>query len=220
MTQPGLSFKRRKQFMTSAPTVKWVTMLRLENVHGPRLAPHLDALGALRIAVFRDYPYLYDGTLDYERDYLRTYLTSPDSLVVLVIDDETLVGASTCLPLAQEGPEFQAPFGQAGLEIDGICYFGESILLPDYRGRGIGKRFFQRREEHAQKLGARLTTFCAVDRPDDHPLRPPGYRPLDEFWTSLGYLRRPELRAEFVWKEIGEAAESPKPLTFWTRDWP
>jgi len=64
-----------------------------------------------------------------------------------------------------------------------------------------------------------MTTFCAVDRPDDHPLRPAGYRPLDEFWTSLGYQRRPELRATFVWKEIGEATESPKHLTFWTKDW-
>lgn len=219
MAQAGLSFKRRKQSMTSARLVKWVAMLRLENVHGPRLAPHLDALGALRIAVFRDYPYLYDGTLEYERDYLRTYLSSPDSLVVLVFDGEAVVGASTCLPLAQEGPEFQAPFLQAGIDVAPICYFGESILLPAYRGRGIGKRFFQRREEHAAKLGARMTTFCAVDRPDDHPLRPPGYRPLDEFWTSLGYHRRPELRATFVWKEIGEATESPKHLTFWTKDW-
>ncbi len=205
--------------MTSAPTVKWVGMLRLENVHGPRLAPHLDALGALRITVFRDYPYLYDGTLEYERDYLRTYLTSPDSLVVLVFDGETVVGASTCLPLSREGTEFQAPFHQGGLKIDEICYFGESVLLPAYRGRGIGKRFFQRREEHAQMLGARLTTFCAVNRPDTHPLRPPDYRPLDDFWTSLGYRKRPELRAEFVWKEIGEATESPKQLTFWTKDW-
>lgn len=192
-------------------------MLRLENVPGPRLAPHLDALGDLRITVFRDYPYLYDGTLEYEREYLRTYLTSPDSLVVLVLDDEAVVGASTCLPLAQEGPEFQAPFLQAGIEVGGVCYFGESILLPAYRGRGIGKRFFQRREEHATRLGTALAAFCAVDRPDDHPLRPPGYRPLDEFWTSQGYQKRPDLRAEFVWKEIGEPSESPKTLTFWTK---
>lgn len=194
-------------------------MLRLENVHGPSLAPHLDALGALRIAVFRDYPYLYDGSLEYERDYLQTYQACPDSLIVLVFDGDAVVGASTCLPLSREGPEFQAPFLRAGIGVEEVCYFGESILLAPYRGRGIGKEFFQRREAHAARLGTRLTTFCAVDRPDSHPLRPPDYRPLDSFWTSLGYRKQPELRAEFIWKEIGEPAESPKSLTFWTKSW-
>ena len=31
---------------------------------------HVDELAALRIRVFRDFPYLYDGDLDYERAYL------------------------------------------------------------------------------------------------------------------------------------------------------
>jgi hypothetical protein len=31
-------------------------MLRLQNFHGSELEPHLDALGTLRIAVFREYP--------------------------------------------------------------------------------------------------------------------------------------------------------------------
>ncbi|MCB1087872.1 MAG: GNAT family N-acetyltransferase, partial [Verrucomicrobiae bacterium] len=147
--------------------------LRLENFHGPELEPHLDGLGSLRIAVFREYPYLYDGDLDYERHYLRTYLESPRSLIVLAFDGETIVGATTCVPMADEGPEFRAPFETAGIAIDEICYFGESILLPEYRGHGIGNAFFERREAHAETLPAmRYTTFCAVDRPDDHPSRP------------------------------------------------
>ncbi|MBL9151318.1 MAG: GNAT family N-acetyltransferase [Verrucomicrobiales bacterium] len=194
--------------------------LRLENFHGPDLEPHLDALGALRIAVFREYPYLYDGTLDYERAYLRTYLDSPRSLVVLAFDGDSVVGATTCVPMADEGPEFRAPFEAASYDIGGICYFGESILLPSYRGHGIGKAFFDRREDHARTLpGLRHTTFCAVDRPDSHPLRPADYRTLDAFWISRGYKRRPELRCEFHWKEIGETESTGKKLTFWVKEW-
>lgn len=192
-------------------------MLRLQNFHGPELEPHLDGLGALRIAVFREYPYLYDGSLEYEREYLRTYVNSPRSLVVLAFDEERVVGATTCLPMADEGPEFQAAFVQGGYDLATICYFGESILLPEYRGHGIGKEFFARREGHARQHGFTLSTFCAVDRPADHPLRPAGYRPLDEFWRSQGYEKHPELQATFVWKEIGEEAESPKTLTFWVK---
>ena len=193
-------------------------MLRLPNFHGAELAPHLDALGELRIAVFREYPYLYVGTLEHEREYLRTYLQSSGSLVVLVFDDDRVVGATTCLPLLDEGPEFQAAFVQAWYDLSTICYFGESILLPAYRGKGIGKEFFVRREAHVRTLGMKLSTFCAVDRPSGHALRPEGYRELDDFWSSQGYVRHPELQATFVWKEIGEETESPKTLTFWTKN--
>jgi GNAT superfamily N-acetyltransferase len=195
-------------------------MLRIEEFRGAELLPHLDALGGLRIAVFREFPYLYEGSLEYEREYLLTYVRSPDSLVCLAFDGDRAVGATTCLPMLDEGPEFQAPFLQAGYELGALCYFGESILLPEYRGRGLGKEFFNRREAHASTLpGIRFTTFCAVDRPENHPQRPPDYRPLDGFWASRGYVRHPELQATFTWKEIGQTEESAKPLTFWLREW-
>ena len=194
--------------------------IELINFHGPALAPHLDALGRLRIAVFREYPYLYEGSLEYERDYLKTYCQADRSLVVLAFDGREIVGATTCLPMTDEGPEFQDAFIEAGYDLTTICYFGESILLPAYRGRGFGKEFFHRREAHARNFGSRITTFCAVDRPADHPRRPAGYAPLDAMWTKQGYTRHPELRATFVWKEIDEPAESPKTLTFWLKEQP
>jgi GNAT superfamily N-acetyltransferase len=194
--------------------------LTFHELSGSALEPWLDALGALRIHVFREYPYLYDGSLEYEREYLRTYVNASGSLVVLVTDPtDTVVGATTCIPLRDEGPEFQQPFLEHGFDLNEICYFGESILLPQLRGRGIGKEFFARREAHARTLGVKWTAFCAVDRPPDHPQRPTGYRPLDEFWLAQGYTKHPEMQATFLWKETGEAAESPKTLTFWLKEW-
>lgn len=188
------------------------------DLQGRELLPWLDRLGTLRIQVFREYPYLYDGTLEYERDYLQTYAKSSRSLVVLVVkEDGEVVGATTCLPLIDEGAEFQAPFVQAGIPLEDVCYFGESILLPEWRGQGIGKEFFRLREAHAKTLGLKWMAFCAVDRPASHPLRPRDYRELDAFWQSQAYVKRPDLQAEFVWKEIGEDEESPKGLTFWMK---
>lgn len=188
-------------------------------LRGAALEPWLDGLGQLRLTVFHDYPYLYDGSLEYEREYLRTYTNSPDSLVVLVTENEQVVGATTCLPMKDEGPEFQEAFLKAGYDVNEICYFGESILLSSLRGRGIGKEFFKRREAHVRKLGLKHAAFCAVDRDPQHPLRPADYRPLDEFWKLQGYVKHPELQATFVWKEIGEEVESPKTLTFWLKSW-
>jgi len=194
--------------------------LTVHELQGAALRPWLDGLGELRIAVFREYPYLYDGTLAYEREYLRTYVDSPDSLVVLVADEQKkVVGATTCLPLTAEGPEFREPFIKHGYPVEDVCYFGESILLPEYRGRGLGKDFFQRREAHVRRLGLKWSAFCAVDRPANHPQRPAGYRVLDEFWHNQGYTKHPEMQATFVWKETGEPEESPKTLTFWLKQW-
>jgi len=193
--------------------------LEVKEVSGGDLEPHLDSLGRLRIAVFREWPYLYEGSLEYERDYLTRYVRCARSMVALVFDGADVVGATTCMPMAEEGPEFQAAFADAGYDLSGILYLGESILLPEYRGRGLGKEFFARREAHAARLGTALTTFCAVDRAVDDPRRPLDYRPLDELWQKQGYTKRPELKATFEWKEIGEDADSPKTLTFWTKEW-
>lgn len=192
--------------------------LTVRSVRGEELAARLDAVAALRIAVFRDWPYLYDGDADYERRYLATYAQAPGSVVVLALDGARVVGASTGLPLAQDGPAFQAPFLARGMDVANVFYFGESVLLPEYRGRGVGHAFFDQRESHARALGGYAwTAFAAVDRAPDDPRRPADYRPNDAFWTKRGYVRQPGMTMRLAWKERGEAGESGKPLTFWLR---
>jgi GNAT superfamily N-acetyltransferase len=193
--------------------------LEVKEVSGATLEPYLEGLGGLRIRVFREWPYLYDGSLDYERNYLRRYVDCARSLVTLVLDEGQLVGATTCMPMVEEEREFQKPFLEAGFDLSKVLYLGESILLPPYRGRGLGKDFFARREAHAERLGCEWTAFCAVDRREDDPRRPVSYRALDGLWRQRGYTRRPELKATFEWREIGELTDTPKTMTFWTREW-
>jgi GNAT superfamily N-acetyltransferase len=193
-------------------------MTRVRVLPRDEVEARLDDLARLRIAVFREWPYLYDGDLDYEREYLRTYVASAASVLVIAEDGPRVVGASTGVPLADEAPDFRAPYAAAGLEPTRVFYFGESVLLPEYRGRGIGHRFFDAREAHAAALGGfAWTSFCAVMRRDDDPRRPPGYRPLDPFWTARGYVRRPDIVTTIAWKELGEAAATDKRLVAWLR---
>ena len=181
------------------------------------ISSHLDEIGSLRLRVFKEYPYLYEGNTDDERHYLNTYAQAPSSLVVLAISGEGIVGASTCVSMCEGDASFRSCFDKSSFPIQSICYLGESVLLPSYRGRGIGKVFFQMRLHHARQMGAKIAAFCAVDRSLNHPMRPADYRPLDGFWESLGFQKHPELQAQFTWKEVGEASESPKTLTFWLK---
>src|SRR3712207_8363574 len=59
---------------------------------------------------------------------------------------------------------------------EAVYYFGESVLLPAYRRRGIGHAFFDAREQAALEYGFRIAAFCAVERPADDPRMPPDYR--------------------------------------------
>ena len=183
---------------------------------GTDLSAALDDVARLRIAVFRDWPYLYDGDLAYERDYLRAYL-SPGAVVVAALDAGRIVGAATGAPMADHADDFAAAFAGRPERLSDIFYCAESVLLPDYRGRGLGHAFFDARETHARALCHRYTAFCSVIRPTDHPARPADYRPLDGFWRKRGYAPLPGVIAQFKWRDLGDAAQTDKQLQFWMR---
>lgn len=193
-------------------------MIRVESLTGAAIDAVIDDVARLRIAVFRDYPYLYDGDREYERRYLQTYRDSPGAVVITAFDGARIVGAATGTPLEEHADEFGAPFTERGFVLTDIFYCAESVLLSDYRGKGLGHAFFDRRENHARALARTRSTFCSVRRGDDHPAKPEDYRPLDGFWTKRGYAPVEGLTATFRWKDLGEDAESAKTLQFWMRD--
>ena len=191
--------------------------LRLVPFEGPAIADIVEPLATLRVRVFRAFPYLYDGSVEYERGYLASYVSAPGGFVVGAFDGDALVGAATGAPLAEQPAEWAAPLEAAGYPVDQVFYCGESVLLDAYRGRGIGHAFFDAREAKARALGLRFSAFCSVIRPEDHPLRPDGYRPHDVFWRKRGYAPLDGVTARFDWTDLGEPAETTKALQFWIR---
>ena len=220
LRHPGWPCGARHQLLQPAGLAeagRRLSELRTELLRGERIRDRLDALADLRIAVFRDWPYLYEGSRQYEAHYLDVYLRSPRSLAILVWDGDACIGASTVLPLADAGAEAQQPFRDGGHQIEAIDYFGESVLLRPYRGRGLGVKFFELREAHAREQGLSLCAFCSVDRPADDPRRPADYVPNDRFWTQRGYRKAPEIVTSFSWPDIGHSESTAKPMTFWLR---
>jgi GNAT superfamily N-acetyltransferase len=192
--------------------------MKVAALTGDALVEALPEVAALRIAVFREWPYLYDGDLAYEEHYLRVYAENPRAILVAAIHEDRLVGASTGIPLLGHDDAFNAAFADGVYPEADVFYCAESVLLPEYRGQGLGHAFFDQREEHARRLGYRYCAFCAVDRSEDHPLRPKQYRALDPFWTARGYAHHPSRIARFEWKDVDQPVETAKRLSFWIKD--
>ncbi len=184
-------------------------------VVGREIEPFLQDIARLRIEVFREFPYLYDGDFEYEERYLTHYAEADLALFVLAIADGQVVGVSTAVAMVEADPEFKSAIAGSEFGVEETLYFGESVLDARFRGQGFGKQFFVEREAHAERMGLPVTCFCAVERPQDHPRKPNGYRPLHGFWRSLGYEHHPDIRVHYPWKDIDEDSESLKPMSFW-----
>ncbi len=191
--------------------------MQVRTLTGAALDGALDDVARLRMTVFREWPYLYDGDLDYERAYLEAYRQSDQAILVGAFDGTRLVGASTGSPLTDHAGDFAAAFEGKPYDVTTVFYCAESVLLPDHRGQGIGHRFFDLREAHARELGFGFSAFCSVIRSPDHPAKPATYHPLDPFWRTRGYEILEDAVARFSWKDVGEMAETLKPLQFWIR---
>ncbi|WP_422037496.1 GNAT family N-acetyltransferase [Roseibium sp.] len=191
--------------------------LEIRTLTGDALKNALADLARLRISVFHDWPYLYDGSMDYEEKYLQRYAETEGAVIVGAYDGAKLVGAATGEPLGDEYEAFQKPLRERGYDPRKIFYLAESVLDPAYRGQGVGHRFFDEREAHATRLGFGEAMFCGVIRPEDHPMRPADYRPLDPFWKKRGYEKLDGVIVTFPWQDIGDTAETEKPMQVWYR---
>lgn len=191
--------------------------LSIRVLTGAALHAVLDDVARLRVSVFREFPYLRDAAFDSERGSLGTYEHNDDAVLVGAFDEDRIVGAATGAPMEDHAEAFGDAMERAAIPIARAFYLAESVLLPGYRGRGVGHRFFDLREAHARGLGRAWTVFSAAHRPDDHPLRPPDHRALSPFWRARGYAPLPGIVARARWKDVDEDTPSTKTLQVWAR---
>jgi GNAT superfamily N-acetyltransferase len=190
-------------------------MLTFLRLRGEEARRYVDQLASIRLKVFWEYPYLYEGTLEYEKKYLETYFKAKNSFIFLVQDGDKIVGATTSILASEEEESFQRVFTSP----EKVFYFGESVLLHEYRGRGLGKKFFEEREAFARSIpGVKTLSFCAVERSATHPLKPADYKPLDEFWNMMGFHKSPGLTTEYEWQDRNELQSTKKKMQYWIKE--
>jgi len=194
--------------------------ISFKHLRGSEISNWLKQIAELRIQIFREWPYLYDGSLEYEVSYLRRYTKAERSFVIIALDGEQVIGASSCIWLPEESEmELKKPFIEYNFNLEKGVYFGESVLYSQYRGQGIGAEFMRIRESFAKdECAADYAAFCSVVRLNEHELKPDSYVPLDDFWTRRGFKRVQGMECQLCWKDIDKPQEDYKKLNFWVKN--
>lgn len=192
-------------------------MIHIQPFHGWQAELYIKELARLRMEVFRDFPYLYDGSMDYEESYLKTLIEAPNNLIVMAFKGSEVIGAATALPLEQEPENICLPVSRGGYDISKVYYLGESVIREPYRNKGLNTNFFKAAEQRAKDLGEfDFLAFCNLERATNHPAYPEDYAAPNEYWSSLGF-QPTDIVCQISWKDIYEDSESPKNLRFWIK---
>ncbi|MBS0628498.1 MAG: GNAT family N-acetyltransferase [Verrucomicrobia bacterium] len=192
--------------------------MKIEIIQGREILTYIHKLATLRISVFREYPYLYDGTLDYEEEYLLMYVQSKESIWIVVEEKGKMIGAVTGLPLIDAIEEIKNPFLKDEKSIKDIFYLGEILLLKEYRKSGIGYELYRLFEKKVQSFEHyKKITLCEVKRPGSDVRRPDDYVPLDSLWNRQGFIKQGDKVSYLSWKEIGSEEEMQQPMVFWMK---
>jgi len=185
-------------------------------IRGQEIENHIDQLGRFRIEIFREYPYLYDGDLDYERAYLNRYSRDTESFLLVIHDRLGFVGICTGMPLSGEDPDFRNAF--VGESINEIYYIGEVMLRKDARGKKMGSKLFSTALSLIDSKKYKRVSLCTVDRGSNHPQCPESYCSPDYLWKKYGFEKSAHLVAFLSWKDIGQTTETKKTMNIWFKE--
>lgn len=194
-------------------------LIDVDLITGRSIAEQIEELGQFRIAIFRDWPYLYDGNMPYERDYLSRYARCESSFVLVGRDAHGIRYACTAIPLKHELPQFQQPFLDRQMPVDNKFYLGEIMVRRELRGQGVGTLLMNKVLSTIAELTPPSTevVLATVIRPSTHPLKPADYNASDHLWTKSRFVRMDDLVVKLDWKDIGHEQETTKEMVYWLR---
>jgi len=197
--------------------------VEIEILVGENSIGYIETVSKLRIDIFREYPYLYEGDLNYEQQYVKGYTMDKKAMIALARIDGKIAGVSTGIPLISDSEivvDAKKVFSKDNIDIGDYYYYGEVIVLPEYRGKGITTQLYDAQHELVKEWGYKHVCILTVVREESHPLKPITYRSPDKMWEHLGFFRN-NLTVDYHWPTI-HADKSVKDvsnkLEFWTKD--
>ena len=199
-------------------------MLEYKTFKGKEIIDYIDLVSQFRIENFKEFPYLYKGNMEYEREYLEGFSSNLESRLILVYENKNVIGISTSLPflseydILEDGPSL---FKSMGKNPRDFFYFGEVIISSNFREKGICKEIFRIQEKIAKQLNYKDICFLTVVRDRNDPRMPINYSNPSSIWDSLGYKPIEEKTLNFEWPTIhidGTVKNIENPMKFWLKE--
>lgn len=189
------------------------------SLRGHMIEDYIEKIALLRLQVLLEFPFLYEGKINFEKDLLKTYSNSANSLVEMALIGDEVVGVTSCIPMSEESDEMQRMFSNQGYDNKRIFFFGESLIAKEYRSHDIYREFFRRMEEHVIDVqpASEYAVFGSIKRSKNHSMYTTEYKGMTDFWSGLGYKEDRKLFLEFKWKDINKKTESLKKMVFWKK---
>lgn len=194
---------------------KIMSELDIKILHGNEAKPFLNDIAQMRIEMFREFPYLYDGSIEYERNYLEGYFSSPSSTIILGFSGKRLIAFSSSIALNDEMDEIKQPFIDQKLPLKDYFYIGEMMIQPEFRGKGLLRQFFDTQENYAKQNGYKHSVFMTVRRSDEHIERPEDYKDIAPIWRHFEYEILPNMQIDMPWQRVDTGKEEMNVLDVW-----
>lgn len=171
---------------------------------GEHIKKFISCVSQLRLDMFREFPYLYQGTYEYEKKYMEGYANNSKSMLGLAYAEKTLAGVFTGMPLISDSEivkDSKLLFIANNIDPSSYYYYGEVLVLPQFRRLRLPNLLSSRMDFEAKNMGFDNACFMAVSRSDDHPLKPKEYVKPDKLWERYGY-KKMNLCAKYHWPTI------------------
>lgn len=189
--------------------------MKITVLRGSEILPYLDQVAKLRIDIFREWPYLYEGDLKTEKNYLKVYADAKDSILVVAEEGNQVIGIAIGVPLNESIELVQDVFREKQVSMENRYYFADAILLKEYRGQNIGLTMIQKFEQAVGELKRYGEIYgFEIVRDENDPRKPEGYRSLDPLWEKLGYGVIPGWEAHVEWLDVGDLEKTSHLMRF------
>lgn len=162
-----------------------------------------DSFADLRMTIFREYPYLYEGDLATEKQYFELF--GDKTICMIAKDGPAIVGVIIGTPLQEIFKPLLKPLIEADINVEKMFYLADLLVLKSYRGKRIGHTLYELFEKEVQKTGkfSHILIREIFKSPGD-PKKPFDYYSLDLFWDKRGFKKMEGISQQDKWKAIGD----------------
>jgi len=178
--------------------------VNIEILYGKEIENHIDSIAALRLSAFKEYPYLYVGNMEYEKNYLKGYIEEKNATLLQAKVNSELVGVFTGTSLIGNSDivkDAKSIFEKHGLLPAEYYYSGEMIVLTKHRSLQMAKNLFFLQKKIAKDFGYKKLCALVVERENDHPQKPTDYKSLSSLYERAGF-KETDIYLNYHWPTI------------------